>query len=130
MIFPVTETAKRLLLASIIIGLSLSLADEQSAMESLDPAKIDVQIEHRKVVGDQVIRLIEGQEVRIVWATDEAAELHIHGYDIRIDISPDTPVETSFTAYATGRFAVTSHGFGGDHGHGHETLLYIEVYPN
>ncbi len=130
MIFPVTETAKRLLLASIIIGLSLSLADEQSAMESLDPAKIDVQIEHRKVVGDQVIRLIEGQEVRIVWATDEAAELHIHGYDIRIDISPDAPVETSFTAHATGRFAVTSHGFGGDHGHGHETLLYIEVYPN
>ena len=118
------------MLASIIVGSSLSLADEQPAKESIDPAKIDVQIEHRKVVGDQVIRLIEGQEVRIVWATDEAAELHIHGYDIRIDISPDTPVETSFTAYATGRFAVTSHGFGGDHGHGHETLLYIEVYPN
>ncbi len=130
MTFLFAESAKRLMLASIIVGSSLSLADEQPAKESIDPAKIDVQIERRKVVGDQVIRLIEGQDVRIVWATDEAAELHIHGYDIRIDISPDSPVETSFTAHATGRFAVTSHGFGGDHGHGHETLLYIEVYPN
>lgn len=115
------------MLALIVLGSSLSLADEQDA--SADAVRIDVQIEHRKVVGDPVIRLTEEQEIRIVWTTDEAAELHIHGYDIRIDISPDAPAEISFTAYATGRFAVTSHGFGGDHGHGHETLLYIEVYP-
>ncbi len=122
-----TKAAGKLLLALVILGSSLSLADEKDA--SADVVKIDVQIEHRKVVGDPVIRLTEEQEVRIVWTTDEAAELHIHGYDIRIDISPDAPAETSFTAHATGRFAVTSHGFGGDHGHGHETLLYIEVYP-
>lgn len=124
---PLTKGAGKLLLALVILGSSLSLADEQVA--SADAVRIDVQIEHRKVVGDPVIRLTEEQEVRIVWTTDEAAELHIHGYDIRIDISPDAPAEISFTAYATGRFAVTSHGFGGDHGHGHETLLYIEVYP-
>lgn len=124
---PLTKAAGKLLLALVILGSSLSLADEKDA--SADVVKIDVQIEHRKVVGDPVIRLTEEQEVRIVWTTDEVAELHIHGYDIRIDISPDAPAETSFTAHATGRFAVTSHGFGGDHGHGHETLLYIEVYP-
>lgn len=124
---PLTKGAGKLLLALVILGSSLSLADEQVA--SADAVRIDVQIEHRKVVGDPVIRLTEEQEVRIVWTTDEAAELHIHGYDIRIDISPDAPAEISFTAYATGRFAVTSHGFGGDQGHGHETLLYIEVYP-
>ncbi len=124
---PLTKGAGKLLLALVILGSSLSLADEQ--VGSADAVRFDVQIEHRKVVGDPVIRLTEEQEVRIVWTTDEAAELHIHGYDIRIDISPDAPAEISFTAYATGRFAVTSHGFGGDHGHGHETLLYIEVYP-
>ncbi len=124
---PLTKAAGKLLLALVILGSSLSLADEKDA--SADVVKIDVQIEHRKVVGDPVIRLTEEQEVRIVWTTDEVAELHIHGYDIRIDISPDAPAETSFTAHATGRFAVTSHGFGSDHGHGHETLLYIEVYP-
>ena len=124
---PLTKAAGKLLLALVILGSSLSLADEKDA--SADVVKIDVQIEHRKVVGDPVIRLTEEQEVRIVWTTDEVAELHIHGYDIRIDISPDAPAETSFTAHATGRFAITSHGFGGDYGHGHETLLYIEVYP-
>ncbi len=127
MTLPLTETAGKLLLALVVLGSSLSHADEQ--VSSADAVNIDVQIEHRKVVGEQVIRLIQEQQVRIVWTTDEAAELHIHGYDIRIDISPDAPAETSFTAHATGRFAVTSHGFGGDHGHGHETLLYIEVYP-
>ena len=127
MTLPLTETAGKLLLALVVLGSSLSHADEQ--VSSADAVNIDVQIEHRKVVGEQVIRLIQEQQVRIVWTTDEAAELHIHGYDIRIDISPDAPAETSFTAHATGRFAVTSHGFGSDHGHGHETLLYIEVYP-
>ncbi len=127
MTLPLTETAGKLLLALVVLGSSLSHADEQ--VSSADAVNIDVQIEHRKVVGEQVIRLIQEQQVRIVWTTDEAAELHIHGYDIRINISPDAPAETSFTAHATGRFAVTSHGFGGDHGHGHETLLYIEVYP-
>lgn len=124
---PFTKTAGKSILALIVLGSSLSLADEQDA--SADAVRIDVQIEHRKVVGDPVIRLTEEQKVSIVWTTDEAAELHIHGYDIKIDISPDAPAEISFTAFATGRFAVTSHGFGGDHGHGHETLLYIEVYP-
>lgn len=124
---PFTKTAGKSILALIVLGSSLSLADEQDA--SAVAVRIDVQIEHRKVVGDPVIRLTEEQKVSIVWTTDEAAELHIHGYDIKIDISPDAPAEISFTAYATGRFAVTSHGFGGDHGHGHETLLYIEVYP-
>ena len=127
MTLPLTEAAGKLLLALVVLGSSLSHADDQ--VSSADAVRIDVQIEHRKVVGGPVIRLTEDQEVTIVWTTDEAAELHIHGYDIRIDISPDAPAETSFTAYATGRFAVTSHGFGGDHGHGHETLLYIEVYP-
>ena len=126
---PFVETTKGFILVTIILGSNLGLADDEAAHDSSDPVQIEVQIEHRKVVGDQVIRLTQEQDVRIIWTTDEAAELHIHGYDIRIDISPDAPAETSFTAHATGRFAVTSHGFGGDHGHGHETLLYIEVYP-
>ena len=127
MTLPSAKSAGRLVVASIFLGSSLNLAGEQE--EPIGPVKVDVQIEDREVGGDRVIRLTEEQEVRIVWTTDESAELHIHGYDIRVAISPDGPVETSFIAHATGRFAVTSHGFGGDHGHGHETLLYIEVYP-
>ena len=129
MTLPFAETAKMCLLAAVVFGSSPSLADQKATENQTDTVKIEVVIENREIVGDQVIRLTQGQLVEIVWTTDQAAELHIHGYDIRIDISPDAPAETSFTAHATGRFAVTSHGFGGDHGHGHETLVYIEVYP-
>jgi heme/copper-type cytochrome/quinol oxidase subunit 2 len=91
---------------------------------------IEIRIENRAIMGDDVIRLIQGQDVALRWTTDEAAEVHIHGYDIRFDIAPDAPAEVEFSAHATGRYAVTSHGFAGEHSHGHDTLIYIEVYPD
>jgi hypothetical protein len=130
MIAPFAETVRILAFVTVMFGSGLSLAASQQPEDSTDAeARIEVRIENRKVVGDQIIRVTQGQLVEMIWTTDEAAELHIHGYDIRFEISPDTPAEVSFTAHATGRFAVTSHGFGGQHGHGHDTLVYIEVYP-
>lgn len=98
-----------------------------------DPAEqqwIEVRVANREVAGERVIRVTQGDTVTLRWITDEAAELHIHGYDIRFEISPAAPAEVEFLAHATGRYAVTSHGFGRAHEHGHETLVYIEVYPN
>jgi hypothetical protein len=130
MIAPFAETVRIIASVTVIFGTGLSLAASQQPENSTDAeARIEVRIENRKVVGDHIIRVIQGQLVEMVWTTDEAAELHIHGYDIRFGISPDAPAQVSFTAHATGRFAVTSHGFGGQHGHGHDTLVYIEVYP-
>ena len=130
MVSPLAQTARILAFSTAIFGLSLGLAAQQQADNTANTAvRIEIRIENRKVVGDQVIRLTQGQRVEIVWITDEAAELHMHGYDIRVEISPDAPAEMSFTAHATGRFAVTSHGFGSEHGHGHETLAYIEIHP-
>ncbi len=130
MIAPFAETVRILAFVTVMFGSGLSLAASQQPEDSTDAeARIEVRIENRKVVGDQIIRVTQGQLVEMIWTTDEAAELHIHGYDIRFEISPDVPAEVSFTAHATGRFAVTSHGFGGQHGHGHDTLVYIEVYP-
>jgi FtsP/CotA-like multicopper oxidase with cupredoxin domain len=104
----------------------------------------DVRIEHRKVVqpGD-VIRVVKGDTVTLHWRSDEAVKLHMHGYDVHMDVSANKPAEMHFNANVSGRFPVTSHGFGNDHGdqhgdgqshdtgtgHGHEALLYIEVYP-
>lgn len=130
MIAPFAETVRILALSIGIFGSSLSPAAPQQPENATDAeARIEVRIENRKVVGAHIIRVTQGQLVEMLWTTDEAAELHIHGYDIRFEISPDAPAEVSFTAHATGRFAVTSHGFGGQHGHGHDTLVYIEVYP-
>jgi len=130
MIAPFADTVRILVFVTAIFGSSLSPAAPQQKENQTDSeARIEVRIANRTVVGDHIIRVTQGQLVEMIWTTDEAAELHIHGYDIRFEISPDAPAEVSFTAHATGRFAVTSHGFGGQHGHGHDTLVYIEVYP-
>jgi len=130
MIAPFADIVRILVFVTVIFGSGLSPATPQQTENTTDAEpRIEVRIANRKVVGDHIIRVIQGQLVEMTWTTDEAAELHIHGYDIRFEISPDAPAEVSFTAHATGRFAVTSHGFGGQHGHGHDTLVYIEVYP-
>jgi ABC-type phosphate transport system auxiliary subunit len=122
---------RTLAIAALIFGSSLNLATAGQAVSGEDDTqKIEIRIENRQALGDKVIRITQDQRVELLWITDEAAELHIHGYDIRFEISPDAPAQVAFTAHATGRYAVTSHGFGGEHGDGHETLIYIEVYPN
>ena len=121
------RSRKKFTLAPLILGLSLSLANEETTENSSETVQISVEIKNREVVGERVIRVTQGQIIELLWTTDEAAELHLHGYDIRAEISPDSPAIMSFTAHATGRFSVTSHGAGGEHGH--DALMYIEVYP-
>jgi hypothetical protein len=92
--------------------------------------QIELVISERKVQREEkTIRVTQGESLELVWTSDETAELHLHGYDISFEVSPETPAIVTFDANATGRFPITSHGFGGQKGHGHEALLYIEVYP-
>jgi hypothetical protein len=112
-------------------GLGLILVSAAMPLAyAADSNRIEVTVEQRKVAGDNdVIRVTQGEDVELVWHTDESVRLHLHGYDIEFAITPDEPTVIHLTAHATGRFPVTSHGFGGGHDHGHKTLLYLEVYP-
>lgn len=93
--------------------------------------RYELTIIERKVQAEEnTLRITQGDSVELVWLSDEAAELHLHGYDISFEVSPAAPSVVSFEARATGRFPVTSHGFGGEQSHGHKALLYIEVYPH
>lgn len=130
MALPLAKTARFIALTAIIIGSSLSLAEPEGNETSASPdVRIEVKIENRKVVGDQVIRVTQGQIVEMVWTTDEETQVHIHGYEIHIPTSPGTPAEIKFEAHATGRFPVTSHGYGNEYGKMHQMLLYFEVHP-
>ncbi len=98
-------------------------------------ARIDLQIRDRQVQGGRTTVVVsQGAMVELHWYSDEAVRLHIHGYNIAQLVVADTPVVTRFHAFATGRFPVTSHGFGDpstgmeNHG-GHRTLFYLEVHP-
>jgi len=102
--------------------LSLSAAGELQT--------IDIEINNRAVTKPgNVVRVTEGESVLLRWHSDEAVELHLHGIDVTVKAKAHEPAEMQFEAAVSGRFPVTSHGFGGSHQHGHETLLYVEVYP-
>ncbi len=102
-----------------------------SAVFSQDSSQrsIDLHIEGRRVVSpNTVIRITEGEVVELLWVTDEAVELHLHGYDLLLGVRPGEPAAMVVDAHIAGRFPVTSHGWG-EGGPGHETLIYLEVYP-
>lgn len=90
---------------------------------------IDVCIENRKVVAPTAaIRITEADVVELRWMSDQAVELHLHGYDLELQVRPGQPAAMVIEATATGRFPITSHGWGAA-GHGHDALTYLEVYP-
>ena len=93
------------------------------------PQVIDVRIESRKVVAlKEAIQIIESDVIELRWTSDEPVKLHLHGYDLEIEVRPAKPATMLIKARATGRFPITSHGWG-DGGHGHDALTYLEVYP-
>jgi len=77
----------------------------------------------------RLIRVHEGDVVRLRWSSDRPLILHLHGYDIEKRIAPGAPAEFAFTANATGRFSIEIHGSGDGNGHGEAPLAVIEVYP-
>lgn len=118
---------------SVWIFMPLLLCNlDVSVAQSSEPESFDLAIEDRRLVGDvKTVRVTHGNQIVIRWSSDEVAELHLHGYDVKTKIVPGTVAEMRFNAHATGRYPVTAHGFGektSGHGH-HDTLLHIEIYP-
>ncbi len=114
-----------------VLGPSGSLAAETAT----DRRVFTLDIRERAIAGGtDVIRVTQGESAELRWTTDEVANIHLHGYDIELSLTPGTVTVMTVDARATGRFPITSHGFGGGPGQGHtehhhSPLLYLEVYP-
>jgi len=123
----------KIILSFVLLVGVIAASSAPPVSAQTDPAvrTIAVSIEKRKVVGDRTIRVKQGDQVQLQWTTDEKVELHLHGIDKQVEVLPGKTGKMSFTAKATGRFPVTSHGFGkkAGHHHGHAALMYIEVHP-
>jgi hypothetical protein len=79
----------------------------------------------------RLIRVNQGDVVRLKWSSDHSVIVHLHGYDIEKVIEPGRVTELIFTAGVAGRFPLNLHSAtqqSRDHGH-EETLVFIEVYP-
>lgn len=52
--------------------------------EAQEDRVFNLVIKNRKLAGDvKAIRLKQGDTVKMNWTTDEATEIHLHGYDIK-----------------------------------------------
>jgi len=91
----------------------------------------DLKVEHNRVPDNmRLIRVKEGDVVKLRWTTDQPLVLHLHGYDVEKRIVPGPSSELTFTAYATGRFPIHVHAQdAGGRVHEEAPLVSIEVYP-
>ncbi len=116
--------------AILLVGVALLCA--ASAVR-----EFEVSIRDRRVEGNtSTVRVKRGETVLLRWRTDEAVSLHVHGYDIRANLSAASPTSMRFEAEVAGRFPITAHEFGAvaapdarPKRHREVTLLYLEVLP-
>jgi hypothetical protein len=95
-------------------------------------AAFDLKIEKGKVPQSmRLIRVKQGDAVKLRWTTDRTIILHLHGYDIEKKVEPGAVAEMAFEARATGRFSVEEHkpNAKDGHSHGEAPLVRIEVRP-
>ena len=114
-------------------ALTLLLITAWSAGVPAAELTFDIKIEHGRVPDTmRLIRVNEGDVVKLRWTSDQPHVLHLHGYDVEKRIVAGAVTELTFTAYATGRFPIHVHAQGtAVAGHAHEDapLAIIEVYP-
>lgn len=92
----------------------------------------DIRIEKGRVAQNmRLIRVKQGDAVRLRFSADLPIALHLHGYDIEVRVEPGRAADMAFTARATGRFPIEEHkpDARGGHSHGEAPLARVEVYP-
>ena len=104
--------------------------------QSRETQRFSIAIRQRQVEpAMRVIRAQQDDTVEITITSDEAAELHLHGYDIVLTLEPGKPATINLVAKIAGRFSLEAHRFGApgaaaDTRRQREvTLLYLEIYP-
>ena len=70
------------------------------------PTLIAISVSGGKVTGGGDVTVKQGSQVALNVVADVSDEVHIHGYDIKTNVSPNKPAAIIFTATATGKFEV------------------------
>jgi hypothetical protein len=120
--------SRRILLCTLVCAASIATVGVRAA-----ELTFDLRIENGRVPENmRLVRVKQGDSVRLRWSVDQPVTLHLHGYDIEKRIEPGTVGEMSFMARATGRFPLHAHTTAartGSNAHEEAPLVYIEVYP-
>ena len=120
---------RRAMLAGTALVLALAFSGDDVGAAELT---FDLRIAKGRLPADKrLIRVKQGDAVKLQWSTDRRMAIQLHGYGIEKDIMPGVVTDMIFTARATGRFTVEPHLAktpSGGHAHG-DVLVTIEVYP-
>jgi len=101
-------------------------AQQPATSDRSTRAAFDLALSNGKVaVTGSTIKAKKGDELELRWTSDRPISLHLHGYDIEANVSPQSPAVMSFKATIAGRFAISEHGNAGRE----RAVLYLEVHP-
>ncbi|MFQ5874674.1 MAG: hypothetical protein ACE5JL_12885 [Dehalococcoidia bacterium] len=104
-----------LVLVTLVIALACGGGTEPQTRE------FDLEISEGKLVMDTpVIKVNQDDEVILNIKADEAAEFHIHVYDLAVVTDPDEVVQLRFVANAEGGFPITIHSLDSHDEHSHD----------
>ena len=121
------------LLSSIwcVLALVCALHLAPGSIAAAEELSFDLQIEQGRVSPNmRIIRVKQGDVVKLRWTSDRLVVLHLHGYDIESTVQPGATAEMSFTARAAGRFTVMRGAPKTGGGHTHEApIVTLEVLP-
>lgn len=124
-----TKVSRRFVLCALTLAATATVARSVTAGEPVERT-FRLRIEGDAVAGGfKVVRVEQGDHVRITWITDAPTVLHLHGYDIEVDVQPGVPADLIFDASIAGRFPINVHGHGTAGGHSESALVQIEVSP-
>jgi len=95
-----------------------------------DPLLVDIAIAKRKPEGGvRTVKVQQGDAVKLRVRSDEALEVHVHGYDVKMKIAAGASASVQLAAKLVGRFPVTAHLHPEGGKSPEPTLLYLEVHP-
>ena len=96
----------------------------QSPSPSPEPARTVIEVTFRDgaVQGPTRFDVTQGDRVRIIVHADVSDEVHLHGYDLSDDVTPEDPARINFVANAAGVYEAELESA--------ETLLFqLEIAP-
>ena len=92
-------------------GTSASTTSESQPAET-NNVEINLPIAGRATTATRDdLRVSQGDTVRLTFTSDEHGEIHLHGYDLTADVSPEHPGELVFQAKNAGAFGINFHVF-------------------
>ena len=113
-----------LMALTILVIALVSISIETARAQTPKPQHFDLRIEKGRISGNlTTIRVQRNDMVEITWSADRRTVLHLHGYNVETVVESGKSQTMSFTARATGRFPIETHG------ERHSVVVYLEVHP-